>query len=250
MRTKQIIGLIVLGTIIASFALLAGLIMRLGAATGIVLGLLIAVGVIGTYLVVVGPWQRRWGTTDDEIHRSMPGDALLRPDAPSTTRAITIDARPEDVFPWLLQIGYGRGGWYSYDWIDNDGKPSVERIAPDLQRLAVGDRIEMLPGLGPIVSEIVPNHHILSGGEADSWCLLVDPTPDQRTRLISRWRQDWPKSAGAYVWIALSDPGTFLMERKMLRRIRDLAERASLASIENRGSTCGLGGGPPPPPTR
>jgi hypothetical protein len=194
---------------------------------GIVVGLLIAFGVTGTYLLVVGPWQRRWGTTDEEVRRAMPGDALLRPDAPSTTRAITIDASLEAVFPWLLQIGYGRGGWYSYDWIDNDGKPSVERIDPALQRLAVGDRIEMLPGMGPVVCEIVPDHHIVSGGETDSWCLLVEPTADGRTRLISRWRQDWPKSAGTYVWIALSDPGAFLMEQKMLRRIRDLVERSA-----------------------
>ena len=123
----------------------------------------------------------------------MPGDDLLRPEARSTTRAITIDARPEDVFPWLLQIGYGRGGWYSYDWIDNDGRPSVDRIEPALQQLAVGDRIEMLPGVGPMVREIERDHYIVSGGEADSWCLMVEPTDDGRTRLISRWRQDWPK---------------------------------------------------------
>jgi hypothetical protein len=225
MRTKQIIGLIVLGSIIVSLAVLTGLIVWLGAGTGIVVGLLIAAGVIGTYLALVGPWQRRWGATSEEVHGAMPGDGLLLPDAPSTTRAITIDASPEDVFPWLLQIGYGRGGWYSYDWIDNDGRPSVERIDPALQRLTVGDRIEMLPGLGPLVREIVPNHHIVSGGETDSWCLRVEPTPDRRTRLISRWRQDWPKSAGTYIWIALSEPGAFVMEQKMLRRIRDLAKR-------------------------
>jgi hypothetical protein len=225
MRTKQIIGLIVLGCIVASLGVLAGLITWLGPATGLIAGFLVAAGSIGTYVHVVGTWERRWGATEEEVRRAMPGDALLRENAPSTTRAVAIDAPPEVVFPWLLQIGYGRGGWYSYDWIDNDGKPSVERIEPALQRLAVGDRIEMLPGLGPVVREIVPNHHIVSGGERDSWCLLVEPTPDGRTRLISRWRQDWPKSAGTYVWIALTDPGAFLMEQKMLRRIRDLAER-------------------------
>ncbi len=225
MRTKQIIGLIVLGCTVASLGVLVGLVAWLGTAEGFVVGLMIAAGVIGTYLVVVGPRQRRWGATQEEVARGMPGDGLLRRDAPSTTRATTIDASPEVVFPWLLQIGYGRGGWYSYDWIDNDGKPSVERIDPELQRLAVGDRIEMLPGLGPIVREIEPNHHIVSGSETDSWCLLVEPTHDGRTRLISRWRQDWPKSAGTYAWIALSDPGAFIMEQKMLRRIRGLAER-------------------------
>jgi hypothetical protein len=239
MRTKRIIGLIVLVCIIASLAVLAGLIAWLGAATGIGVGVLTAVGVIGTYLLVVGPWQRRWVRPNEEARRAMPGDALLRPDAPSTTRAITIDASPEAVFPWLLQIGYGRGGWYSYDWIDNDGKPSVERIDPALQRLAVGERIEMLPGVGPIVYEIALNHHIVSGGETDSWCLLVEPTTDGRTRLISRWRQDWPKLVGTYVWIALSDPGAFLMEQKMLRRIRALAEKdgAGRRSFIPGGST-------------
>ena len=225
MRTKQIIGLIVLGCVVASLGVLAGLITWLGPGTGLIAGFLVAAGLIWTYVLVVGPWQRRWGATQEEVRRAMPGDALLRENAPSTTRAVAIDASPEVVFPWLLQIGYGRGGWYSYDWIDNDGKPSVERIDPALQRLAVGDRIEMLPGLGPVVREIVPNHHIVSGGERDSWCLLVEPTPDRRTRLISRWRQDWPKSAGTYVWIALTDPGAFLMEQKMLRRIQQLAER-------------------------
>jgi hypothetical protein len=225
MRTRQTIGLIVLICILASFAVLAGLIVWLGTVRGIMVGLLTAAVAIGAYLTVIGPWHRCWGATDEEVGRAIPGDDVLRPDAPSTTRAITIDASPEDVFPWLLQIGHGRGGWYSYDWIDNDGKPSVDRIDPALQRLAVGDRIEMLPGVGPIVRDIEPNRHIVSGGEADSWCLSVEPTPDGRTRLISRWRQDWPKTPATYVWIAVADPGAFVMERKMLRTIRHLAKQ-------------------------
>jgi hypothetical protein len=223
-RTKRVIGFIIVVCLVGAFAVLAALIAWLGPAAGLALGLLVAVAVIGLYLLALGPWQRHWGATDLEVGRVMPGDGLLRPDAPSTTRAITIDASPEDVFPWLRQLGYGRGGWYSYDWIDNDGAPSADRIDPALQRLAVGDRIEMMPGVGPVVREIVPNHHIVSGSETDSWCLLVEPTPDGQTRLISRWRQDWPKTIGTYVWIAVADPGAFVMEQKMLRRIRDLAE--------------------------
>jgi hypothetical protein len=87
----------------------------------------------------------------------------------------------------------------------------------------------MLPGMGPVVHEIVPDRHIVSRGETDSWCLWVEPTPDGRTRLISQWRQDWPKSASTYVWLALADPGAFVMEQKMLRRIRDLAEKDGAA---------------------
>src|SRR5688572_25281649 len=99
MRTKQIVGLIVLGCILASIGVLAGLIAWLGAAAGSVVGLLLAGGLIGMYVVLVGPWQRRWGATEEEVRRAMPGDSLLRPDAPSTTRAITIGVSPEAVFP-------------------------------------------------------------------------------------------------------------------------------------------------------
>jgi len=224
MRTMRTIGVIVLACAVVGLAALAGLIVWLGALRGTAVGVGASLLLIGMYLTVVGPWQRRWGATDLDIQRTMPGDELLRADAPTTTRGITIHASPQEVFPWLLQIGYGRGGWYSYDWIDNDGKPSLDRIDPDLQLLAVGDRIEMLPGMGPTVREIGPNSHVLSAGETDTWCLLVAPFGEGSSRLISRWRQDWPKTAGTKVWIALADPGAFVMEQKMLRTIRHLAE--------------------------
>jgi hypothetical protein len=224
MRTKRRVALIVTAVLAMSFGVLWALIAIFGVELGILVGLGIAGVLIASYVAVIGPWQRRWGATSEEVMRVLPGDELLGPGAPSTTRAVTIDAAPEDVFPWLLQIGYGRGGWYSYDWIDNDGRPSVDRIDPALQRLDVGDRIEMLPGFGPVVREIEPNHHILSAGETDTWCLSVERTLDGRTRLLSRWRQDWPRNAATLVWIALTDPGAFLMEQKMLRTIRSLAE--------------------------
>ena len=82
----------------------------------------------------------------------------------------------------------------------------------------------MMPGIGPVIREIKLDHHIVSGGEADSWCLMVEKADDGRTRMISRWRQDWPKSLGTYVWTVLADPGAFVMERKMLLTIRRLAE--------------------------
>lgn len=223
MRTRRTIGLIVLACVLAVAAAFVGLVVWLGAIGGAAAWLTLGAGVVALYLSVIGPWQRRWGATDREVARTMPGDELLRPGAPSTTRAITIDAPPAAVFPWLLQIGYGRGGWYSYDWIDNDGRPSVDRLDPRLQDLAVGDRIAMMPGVGPVVIEIEPDRHLVASGETDTWCLLVEPTQDGRTRLISRWRQDWPRSIGTSVWIALSDPGAFVMEQRMLRRIRDLA---------------------------
>jgi hypothetical protein len=137
----QIIGLVVLGCIVASLAVLAGLIEWLGAPTGIVVGFLIATGGIGTCGRGGRSLAAPPGGDRPRGHHPMPRDALLGETLTSMTRVITIDVWPEAVFPWLRQIGYGRGGWYSYDWIDNDGKPSVEWIDPALQPLAVGDRI-------------------------------------------------------------------------------------------------------------
>jgi len=234
MHTMRRVALVLITCAIASLAVLTVLLIWLGPAFGLAVGLAVGAVVVATYVTFLGPWQRRWGASDEEVRRAMPGDDLLRPGAPGTTRAITIDASPSEVFPWLLQIGYGRGGWYSYDWIDNDGRPSVDRIDPALQHLSVGDRIQMLPGFGPTVREIEPDHHILSSGDADTWCLVAQPLPGGHTRLISRWRQDWPKSIGTYVWTLVSDPGAFVMEQKMLRTIRTLAESNVKGGIDDK----------------
>ena len=136
MRTQRRIGLVILVVTMGCLAVLAVLVAWFGVWLGAIVGVATALAVIACYVISIGPWQRRWGATDVEVERAMPGDEILGPGAPSTTRAITVDAPPDQVFPWLMQIGYGRGGWYSYDWLDNDGEPSVDRIDPALQRLA------------------------------------------------------------------------------------------------------------------
>ncbi|MCL5961159.1 MAG: hypothetical protein M1358_17945 [Chloroflexi bacterium] len=110
-------------------------------------GLLAAAGIVTLplYLRVIRPWQLRWGATDAELARSMPGDDIVQRPTFVATRAVTIQARPNEIWPWLLQIGCRRAGWYSYDWIDNLGTPSAERIIPELQHLEVGDLIPMSP---------------------------------------------------------------------------------------------------------
>ena len=80
------------------------------------------------YLVLIRPWQLRWGATDAEVARSLPGDEVVTRPSFNATRAITIQARPEAVWPWIVQIGSRRAGWYSLDQIDNAGIPSIERI--------------------------------------------------------------------------------------------------------------------------
>jgi hypothetical protein len=126
-----------------------------------------------------------------------------------------------------VQLGYGRAGWYSYDWIDNDGRRSADRIVPELQDLRVGDQILMVPGLGPRVREIAPNRHLVVGDvEEGTWCLTLRPAPGG-VRLVSRWRVRWRLTPATVFWILLSDPGAFVMERRMLKGIKARAERAA-----------------------
>jgi hypothetical protein len=168
------------------------------------------------------------GATDEEVGAVLPGDDIIPDAAGSTTRAITIDAVPTDVWPWLVQLGYDRAGWYSYDWIDNDGRPSADRVVPELQDLAVGDRILMGPGMGPAVRALEPNRYLVAGDrEGGSWCLALRPG-DGGTRLVSRWRVRWPLTPATVFWVLLSDPGAFIMERRMLKGIKERVEGAAV----------------------
>jgi hypothetical protein len=213
---------IVLTAATGAIAIIALLVLTLGW-LGLAIGGLGTATVLGVYRIRVQPWQHRWGATDEEVHRAMPGDDLI-PEAASTTRAISIAAPPERVWPWLVQLGYGRAGWYSYDWIDNDGQPSADRIIPELQQLQVGDQILMLPEMGPRVRELKPNRYIVAGDqEAGVWCLALYPTASG-CRLVSRWRVSWSLTPATAFWILLSDPGAFIMERKMLKGIQARAE--------------------------
>jgi hypothetical protein len=227
-RSKTTIVAIVLGIVVLCVGILVGLLVALGPVVGLLVAVTAAALVIVGYVTVVGPWQHRWNATDEEVERAMPGDEIL-PDAPATTRAITVDAPAEQVWPWLVQIGYGRAGWYSYDWIDNDGRPSADTIVDALQDLQVGDRILMVPDMGPEVRAVDPNRYLVSGdAEGGVWCLALYPDGDgSRTRLVSRWRSGWKLTWATAFWLAIADPGAFIMERKMLYGIKERAERGS-----------------------
>ncbi len=225
MRTQLMIMAIVGVVFVAAVAIVVGLVWWLGWMSGLALSM----GIFGLlavlYFCVVKPWQMRWGATDEEVTRTMPGDELI-PNAGSTTRAISIAATPADAWPWLVQIGYGKAGWYSYDWIDNDFKPSADRVLPEYQDLRVDDKILMMPDMGFVVESIDEERSIVSVLEdgSTSWCLALYPAASGGSRLVSRWRPKFDVTPATVAMIALTEPGTFIMEQKMLRTIRDRAE--------------------------
>jgi hypothetical protein len=143
---------------------------------------------------------------------------------------VTIDAPTAEVWPWLVQMGgYTRAGWYSYDRFDNAGKPSAERIIPELQDLRVGDVMLTSPGEGFTVRAIEPGRAIVLDidrrGSRITSVPLLDALPDGRTRLVFRVRARFRPRHRIYA--ALFDVGDFVFMRKQMLGIKERAERAA-----------------------
>lgn len=193
--------------------------LRRGAAIGAVLA--------GIYLALIRPWHLRWGATDDEVRRAMPGDDTVPYPHLAATRAVTINAPAAAVWPWLIQMGYRRAGWYSYDWIDNDGV-HVETIIPALQHLQVGDTLLTSPAGGFQVEAIDPERAlVLVLRNADgvvSCTIMLVPLASAHTRLIIRLRLRVARSLRGLGFLLVMDAGDFVMMRKQLLGIKRRAE--------------------------
>jgi hypothetical protein len=195
---------------------------------------IVGLGFFGLYR----PWQLRWGATREEVARSMPGDEVVPRPTFNTTRAVTVRAKPKDIWPWIVQIGFGRGGWYSYDLLDNLGHHSAERIVPEFQHIEAGDLIPMGPGedSGIWVKEFVPNRWMLwwnKKNELSTWVWALDPMPDGSTRLVTRVRSrsSWGHPISAFVWLLMLEVADFPMMRKCLLNIKRRAEALALGSV-------------------
>jgi len=209
---------------------------------------------LATLSMAARPWYLRWGATDEEIDRVWPGDELSPDPVSEATRGIIIHAPAAEIWPWLVQIGQDRGGFYSYTWLENlfgAKMRNADRILDERQTRQVGDVVWMTPkerfgGKGcALVARLDPGRAMVVVTPEDyaavekagvaphgTWALILDPIDDRTTRLIVRSRSG-PKE-GPFRFL-IFDPAHFIMERKMMLGIRLRAEAAAAAPRDASG---------------
>jgi hypothetical protein len=193
----------------------------------------------------VGSRRRRWGATAEEAAGPMPGDELIPEPKWSYTYGITIHAPRDDVWPWLAQIGQGRGGFYSYQTLENMFGcriRNVDHIVPDLQTIEPGDTVRLHPSAPPLEVAAVhpPESLVLHGAPSaeqsdgddaavTTWQFRLDEAPGGTTRLLARGRSDYGPGVANRLFFGPfpMEPVLFVMSRKMMLRIKQLAEAAS-----------------------
>lgn len=195
---------------------------------------------VALYVAVVRPWHLRWGATDGDRRADLPGDDTLSDPDLEATRAIAISAPARDVWPWIAQLGQGRGGFYSYDVLENlvgANIHSADRIVPEWQDVAVGDPLRLAPEVPLEVIAVEPERALvvrgaIPMGEATSvpydfvWAFVLHPRPDGTTRLLVRERYRY-RRRWAPLLVEPVEAISFVMTQKMLRGIRDRAERTA-----------------------
>lgn len=199
------------------------------------------------------------GATPDEASRPLPGDDLIPESLYATTHAVTVRAPAEAVFPWLVQIGQNRGGFYTYDVLENLfglDIHSADSIHPEWQDLRPGsDSMSLDPAetMRLTITELEAPHAFVvrTGGPdegpapagdffkgeiAASWAFVVEPLDASSSRLLVRWRTCWRETVpAAFARAFLLEPAHFVMERGMLRGVRARAERAARAGPPGPG---------------
>jgi uncharacterized protein YndB with AHSA1/START domain len=225
------------------------------------------IGAVGTAAAIgLRKWWSTWGVVPEEAAKSFPGDDIVSSGETLLTRGITIDAPPEAVWPWLVQMGYGRAGWYSYDPLDMIGRSS-DAIMHEFQTIAAGDVVPTHPAGGFEVKAVDPGHALVlyldsalverqataTGGQpisasetpglaassrflqtasppdfAVTWAFVLERTGGGQTRLIERMRGRFgPDTVGSKALMPFMGFGVFVMMRKQMLGIRDRVERTT-----------------------
>jgi hypothetical protein len=189
----------------------------------------LASGLVGAYLAVGRPLMLHWGATCEDLHRPLPGDELVPAPATQSTRAVTIEAPPEAVWPWLAQIGQDRAGFYSYEWLENFAgckMHNADEIHPEWQSREPGDTVYLHPLSGLPVAVFEPGRVLA----LENWgAFVLEQHGPGDTRLIARGRT--PRGLGALANALLMEIPHFVMERKMLLGIKERAERAHTTAL-------------------
>ncbi|HEX2292890.1 MAG TPA: hypothetical protein VHH55_06215 [Gaiellaceae bacterium] len=181
-------------------------------------------------------WHQRWGATDAEVGAPMPGDDLVPGCQYRCTRAISIDSPPSAVWPWLVQVGFGRGGFYSNDLLDNAAHPSADGILEEFQHLRIGDWVPMFSKVNHTtafkVTAIQPCSELVWLKPDSTWAWRLTEI-DGGTRLVTRLRilYRWDRPLGALASLVLNEVGDFPMMRKMLLTLKDRAESSERAGL-------------------
>lgn len=181
------------------------------------------------------PWYASWGATAEEVQRPLPGDELVPTSRLSTTRAITVRAPADAIWPWLVQLGQARGGLYTFQRLENLAGCQIENVGEirqELQELAVGDVIRLGPEGYPsyTVAQLIDGRALILKTNGDdtttgTWAFYLEPEGDRATRLLARSRLEYaPSFANRLIWRGVTDPIFFVMERRMLIGIRDRSE--------------------------
>ncbi|TDA66287.1 MAG: hypothetical protein D9V45_04955 [Chloroflexi bacterium] len=190
------------------------------------------------YLTLFRPWQLRWGATDDEIKRSMPGDDIVGKPSFNATRAVTIHAPAKNIYPWIVQMGVKRAGWYSYDLLDNLGRKSAESILTEHQNIQVGDVIPLSPDgkQGLLVKDFSQNKWMLWWDKIGdtSWVWEIYTDGETHSRLVTRVRVKYRWFSPVIVFNLLIEFFDILMMRKCMLGIKRRAE-AMLPSQPSAG---------------
>jgi hypothetical protein len=198
-------------------------------------------GAVIAGVIAARRWQLRWGATGQEADGPLPGDDLITDPDLAATRAITIGAAAGQVWPWIAQLGQGRGGFYSYDFLENligCDIHSADAIVPDWQHVRMGDQIRLAPQVALTVAQLEPGKSlVLRGGVPTgntpppydfTWAFALQDEPGGATRLLVRERYAYTRP-----WApAVTEPVaavSFVMSQKMLRGIKARAEHTSAA---------------------
>jgi hypothetical protein len=204
--------------------------------------------VLGLYAFAVRPAQLRWGSTPRELVLPLPGDELVTDPNLWATRALTIAARPGDIWPWIVQIGYNRAGFYGYDLIENLGSStgihSAAALVPELQRLAPGDRVYMSK-LAYLVIAAMAQPRFLVWASDEKPChgaftFALFPLDAQHTRLIVRARLRYHWTNPLLLLDLFTEFGDHVAVPRMMLGIRDRAEGRPIAPLTGQAFEIGV----------